>query len=530
MLNDRTWSSNEFKNAEKGTNEVSNQIHEIEDKIMKHVQEQSDLKRDAVAAQHEVEKIREQIAAKDRELSELQNETVRLRIDKLNISAHKEKLEKALEEIVKELKTKDDLISQYENQMRRNNVDIEKKQSEVDKLNRKYDLLTSAQGGQEFSPLEREIRDLKAKIQQSDEKMAEIQAAWLKKQTELVALTKSCEDIDKTNQTNQAHLSVMSRKRDRFLKQLQITEKEIEKLQAETRVLQREMSRLGEQLSASVGQGNVLVEGNLNFEAEILETLRQKEAQAASVEGQIEQLATTRETLAEDLIETEKTIMLWEKKIQLAKEMHQAMDPNFGSHELMCMRKEVNRMEHRLKQIRRQQEVIIQEISYAMKRRETIATKGQAKQRTMKDRTRGDVQRGINQLKRQIQEINNEAEKQSRHISENAEAQRELETEIEQLQHVERELRSAKVEHEKRMQQEEQDKLKGQSKLEKLQAKNRLFQSQKTLLKSPDGFESAYSSLKNQEEQLIGLIDILASDFPHVADSLNMIKARTFVV
>ena len=530
VLKERTAARYEFKNAEKGTNEISNQIHEIEDQILKHVAEQSDLKRDAVAAQHVVEKVREQISAKDRELSELQNETVRLRIDKLNISAHKGKLEKALNEIIKELQTKDELISQYENQMRRNNVDIEKKQSEVDKLNRKYDLLTQAQGGEEFSPLEREIRDMKAKIQTTDEKMAEIQASWLKKQTELVTLSRSCEDIDKTNQTHQAHLSVMSRKRDRVLKQLQVTEKEIEKLQADTRVLQREMSRLGEQLSASVGQGNVLVEGNLNFEAEILETLRKKEAQAASVEGQIEQLATAREQLAEDLIETEKTIMLWEKKIQLAKEMRSALDPNFGASELNSMRKEVNRMEHRLKQIKRQQEVIIQEIQFAMKRRETIATKGQAKQRTNKDRTRGDLARGINQLKRQIQEINNETEKQVRHINENAESQRELETGIEQLQHVERELRSSKSDHEKRMQEEEQSRITRKSKLEKLQAKNRLFQSQKTLLKSVDGFEAAYSNLKNQEEQLIGLIDILAADFPHLADTLSTIKARTFVV
>ena len=122
---------------------------------------------ETIAAQNAVQKVREQIATKDRELSDLQNEVVRLRIDKLNICGQSEKLERGLKEIVEELQQKDNLINQYEMQIRRNNTDIEKKQSEVDKLNRQYDSLTSAQNGEEYGPLERKIRQIQSRIQQS---------------------------------------------------------------------------------------------------------------------------------------------------------------------------------------------------------------------------------------------------------------------------------------------------------------------------------------------------------------------------
>ncbi|OHT09128.1 hypothetical protein TRFO_22140 [Tritrichomonas foetus] len=528
LLIERNNAKSEFAQSQKGANEISNQIHELEDKIISHVAEQSNLKRDTIASQHMVEQIRDQITAKDRELSNLRNEVVRLRIDKLNISAQSEKLQRGLADIVAELKVKDDLISQYEMQIRRNNTDIEKRQSEVDKLNRQYDSLKSAQNGEEYGPLERKIRQIQSRIQQSDEQAQENQATWLKKQTELVTLTHTCEEIEKTNTTQQAHIAVLSRKRDRVRTQLQATEKEIEKLQIQIRLHQREMSRLGEQLSHSVGDGNVLVEGNVNYEAEILENLRKKEEEAAQTESQIEELAAIREGLAEDLMETEKTIMMWEKKLQLAREMREALDPNYGASELKTMKKEVNRMELRLKQIKKQQQVIVQEMQYALVRRETLATKGQVQNRLNKDKTRADVAKGITELKREIKRLNEETNRNDESMKENVDVQRGLSTEIEQYAHMERETKLNKTELEKQMQNEEKAKIAAQAKLEKLQAKQRLFSAKnpKTILKSPDGFQQAFDNLKHQESQLQNLIDLLSNEFPHLSDNFNFIKNR----
>jgi chromosome segregation ATPase len=525
---ERTAAKTEFKLSQTGANEISNQIRELEDRIIHHVSEQSNLKRDATAVQHMVQQIREQITAKDRELSTLQNEVVRLRIDKLNISAQSEKLERGLKAIVEELQAKDALVSQYESQIQRNNRDIEKRQSEVDHLNRQYDTLTSAQNGEEYGPLERKIRQIQSRIAQSDQTAAEDQATWLKKQTELVSLTHACDELDKLNTSQQAHIAVLSRKRDRIRSQLQATEKEIEKLQIQIRLLQREMSRLGEQLSESVGAGNALVEGNVNFEAEILENLRKKEEEAAQTESAIENLASIRENLAEELMETEKTIMLWEKKLQLTRETREALDPNYGASELRTMKKEVSRMELRLKQIQKQQQVIVQEMEFALTRRETIANQGKVQQRLNKDKTRADVAKGITELKREVKRLHEETEKYDGMMKENVDAQRELKTEIERFQHIARETKNRKTEVENQLRAEEKTRIAAQARLERLQAKARLYGTQKTILKSPDGFDSAFQSLKGQEQQLRTLVDRLAADFPYLADQLQVIKDRVF--
>ena len=528
LLIEKNAANTEFKQSQKGANEISNKIHEIEDKIIEHVTNQSNMKRDAVATQNMVSKVREQIEQKDRELSEIQNEVMRLKFDKLTLSDQCQKVEQGLAAIVEELKAKDAVISQYETQIRRNNVDIEKKQSEVDKLNRKYDELTSAQNGEEYGPLERKIRQIESKIQQSEQTTAENQAVWLKKQTELVALEKACEEIQEQNTSQQAHIAVLSRKRDRTRIQLEATEKEIEKLNVQIRLLQREMSALGEKLSSSVGSGNALVEGNVNFEAEILETLRKKEEESAATERKIEEVASKREQLADDLMETEKAIMMWEKKLQLAREMKEALDPNYGAGELKSMKNEITRMELRLKQIKHQQENIVKEMEFALKRRETIADRGAVQKRLNKDKTRSDITKGITELKRQAKRLNDETAKYDQSIQDDTAAQRDIEAEIEQLTHIMRESQQKKNEIESALRSEEHTKAVFQAKLEKLHQKNRYFQAQgaKTVLKSQDAFESAYQNVKNQETQLVALLDSLANDFPHLSDQFQLIKEK----
>ncbi|KAH0786815.1 coiled-coil domain-containing protein [Histomonas meleagridis] len=381
LLIDRNNANYLFKQSLKGTNEISNKIHQIEDKIIEHVTNQTNLKKEAVSAQNAVEKVREEIHSKEKELIKLQNEVVRLRIDKLNIKSQSEKLQNGLKEIIDELKEKDNLINQYELQIHRNNFDIEKRQSEVDKLNRKYEALKAQQNGEEYSPLERKIRVLQGKIEQTDIDSQENQAIWLKKQAELVSLEHQCENLQEKNNITTAHIAVLTRKRDRTLNQLKNTEKEINKLQVQTHQLQREISRLGQKLSQNSDSGNVLLEGNIHYEAEILENLKIKEEEAAQITMKIEEIVNNREQLADDLMETEKQIMLIEKKLVLAKEMKEALDPNYGSNEIKSMKKEISRMEVRLKQIKKQQQVIVQEMEYALKRRETIATRGAIKKR-----------------------------------------------------------------------------------------------------------------------------------------------------
>ena len=67
--------------------------------------------------------------------------------------------------------------------------------------------------------------------------------------------------------------------------------------------------------------------------------------------------------------------MLWEKKIQIAKETQAALDPNVGASEIREMEQEIHRMKLRHSQLKKLQEKLIQDIEYSIHRHGDISDK-----------------------------------------------------------------------------------------------------------------------------------------------------------
>ncbi len=54
-----------------------------------------------------------------------------------------------------------------------------------------------------------------------------------------------------------------------------------------------------------------------------------------------------------EIVESERQILLWERKIQLEKEMQTTLDPDVGQNEIQELKKEIHRMELRLEDLRK---------------------------------------------------------------------------------------------------------------------------------------------------------------------------------
>ena len=65
------------------------------------------------------------------------------------------------------------------------------------------------------------------------------------------------------------------------------------------------------------------------------------ERDSIAKEAAIAKLKEEKAQLLEDILEAEKQVMMWEKKIQLEKETQEALDPNIGQSEAQAMEKEV---------------------------------------------------------------------------------------------------------------------------------------------------------------------------------------------
>merc|ERR1719181_708336 len=131
--------------------------------------------------------------------------------------------------------------------------------------------------------------------------------------------------------------------------------------------------------------------------------------------------------MTQDILEAERQVLLWERKISLEKEMQEALDPNIGQSEASAMTKEIHRMELRLSQLARRQEQMIVEMERAIHKRDAIALKYEPKAKKSKQAT------SQANLKRQIQSLKNNLRLCTQANSDTEQKIASFEAELEQL-------------------------------------------------------------------------------------------------
>lgn len=112
-----------------------------------------------------------------------------------------------------------------------------------------------------------------------------------------------------------------------------------------------------------------------NIEYEFKQKLKELENQSIKLEEQISQKKEEKAEILVEIVQAERQILLWERKITLEKEMQDALDPTIGQTEIVLMRKEIHRMQLRFDQLKKKQEEMIKDMERAIFKRETIQLK-----------------------------------------------------------------------------------------------------------------------------------------------------------
>lgn len=122
-------------------------------------------------------------------------------------------------------------------------------------------------------------------------------------------------------------------------------EKEIRLLTVALSNLDNEMNKLNDQYSDNKDNAKKLVNENFNLEKEFVQKLKELENESTRLENQIDSLKGEKADILSEIVEAERQILLWERKIQLENEMQDALDPNIGQKEIKAMEKEIHIME-----------------------------------------------------------------------------------------------------------------------------------------------------------------------------------------
>jgi len=396
-----------LNNIEKDIQKVSRETTTLGTQIEDEVSNQTTSQRCETNAYKETNKVITLISNKENELLNLRNEISRVKVDSLNTKSHNQMLQERLREVQEDLTDKEKLIEQFDQEIRKRHHQIEKKQLYVDRLNREYDEkrvkleLEAGSAAAAAGPLEAKIKHMRKAIQDKIQENQELQKQWIQKQTILMQVSSDTDKLKNDSQEMKNQKIILDQKQLRINQHLDSQKKEVNDIELNVKRLRFEMDRWNVQLVKKDDKIVNLENSNKMIEENFILKLKDIEQDCVKMEENVQKVRKEKQTLQEDIVEAERQVMLWERKIHLEKEIHEALDPSVGQMETACMKKEIHRMELRRDQLKRRQEQMIAEMERCIHKRDTITLRHEPKKRQLGP-THANTQRQLESTKKNL--------------------------------------------------------------------------------------------------------------------------------
>lgn len=526
--------SAEISTITKKSQKAAKDVLDMESKVMETLSKQTTLKKGSLAALQDIEKMKNAIHDKELQVTQMENELARIRVDTLQTESHNEVLKQTVGELEKELQSRDSLIERMQIDIRRKHDEIERKQKQLDALNRQFDAIIAAQGsdeGEHVGPLEATINNLSKSITQKSSENDLLQREWIKLQTELVSSKNYNTQLEESIQELKSQCIILTQKRARLLQRTRSEREEISLLENNTQKMHVEMAKLNTLLTKNSKAQEAAANDAFLVEKDLVKRLQELKRDALQLEKKIEDIRTSKADVLAQILNAERDVMFWEKKIQIAKETEMALDPNIGKDEINRMRREIYIMEQRLGNIQREQKQKIEMMQKLIEHRDVLRTKGQAVQAASKNDQKGVTKATVGKdnarLAAELNQKKQEAQEKERQIkaslANTEQAANDVERTAAEIQQAQDQL--AAIERNIDLKNQERhlvldEKARKQRTLQRIRdAQNGHYK----LACAPEEADSERRAIEDKKRSLVVVIEQLSQQYPDMRSELDQI-------
>merc|ERR1711959_863336 len=281
-------------------------------------------------------------------------------------------------------------------------------------------------------PLEAKIKHLRKAIAEKSKECQDMQKDWIGKQTQLMSASSDTDRLRNFLNDQKNRRLVLDQKRVRIEGHMESQRKEIRELENAVKHLRFDMDRMNGSFAKNEKKIETLAISNQMMESEFIAKLKEIEQASSEMENNVRQVRREKEEMSEEIVEAERQVMLWERKIHLEREMQEALDPSVGQVESTAMKKEIHRMGLRLDQLKRRPEQMIMEMERAIYKRDAIQMKNEPKAKKSKAAmTAANLKRQVLSLKNNLK-LCNQA---------NAEAEQKIASKEEEIARVQQNIK-----------------------------------------------------------------------------------------
>ncbi|XP_072538881.1 coiled-coil domain-containing protein 40 [Salminus brasiliensis] len=384
---------------------------DLEEKIVKKMQEQLTHNNAAKFSKHLSNKTASHRREREAQLSKLENELAAVTLEASQVALHLEALAGLQVEVEQDMSRRHQLLTTSEAEGAKLVIAIERKQATINVYNKKIQQIVASTGHEDLGPLEIEASTLSKQLEELGAEIKEQQQFWLWQQGELVRLSQERQAQNSAVLNLHTQLTILQQRKIRTESEVEQEQRALADLERHSKTLRLDLQKLNSLLSQNSQLSQELQQSNNLMESSFIHHLKDAERESVEMQLRLEKLQEEKERLLNSLVEAERQIMLWEKKTQLVRETRSAVDSEVGKGDIRTMKAEIHRMEVRYGQLLKQQEQLLREMEAVVARRESIVTRSEAQGRSdRKHPTNTDLHHTLQALRRTILHTHKQAE------------------------------------------------------------------------------------------------------------------------
>ncbi|XP_023727369.1 coiled-coil domain-containing protein 40 isoform X2 [Cryptotermes secundus] len=522
--------SHEEKLLQKRVERLSKEKLALEDSILEKLQNQITQDKAAKCLNKVLQGLRNKTRDQEITMVNTENQLTQARLDVEHQKGMNEQTSILLEELKKQVESKENDLQSMESDLRHSMLEAHKKQGALDSLQKKLEELTSKSGVEDLSPQEMKIRDLERNITETAEKSEELQQFWLRQQAHTVQLA---------NQRNEQLRNInLIRKQVLILDQKNLKiEHEIESHNKEEKAISRSIASLCNKLLSlnlklceKKDYKGTLDKENLSMQNHYMNILKDAELEAVLLQSEIRDLEQEKVQLGESLLEKQRELLAWEKKLQMAQETKQITQHERRKEgDVGAMKAEIHRMEVRYSQLRKAQEKLIGDLENCVSKRDTIVDQAETrKSHKGSHNTQHSFQKKLEDIRNRVKQVNSEIKSVEHQIQDVQQQHDQLIEQIQDKKNQMQQLQDVIKELDVKL---EEGKLQHQKNLEVLvrrQRKARMYNDVKCgrhrlLFRSESPLDTEMLRQKAINGDLISVLESLLMDFPTLKFPLTKI-------
>ena len=333
---------------------LQGEIQELTKNIQNSAINQEAIEKEGLDIEKQTKQNYQKVLMKEMEKQERENEIARVNIDLLTTKSHIEILEGKKADYDKELAELEKKVNNMERDINIQEKNISKKLQEIAQLNKQLSKQEEdAKKEQNTTNLDVYIKKLKRDNEEKEKDCAARRNEWTRRETEFLTLIQQRDQMRDVLEGERNEIIVLEQKKMRLQTSTSILDKEIRIIEINLKNLGNEMNKLNALLKLHKAAKKKLKQDNYNIEKVFIQKLKDLETETTTLEQKVQELKDEKADILTQIVEAERQILLWERKIELEKKMQEEIKPDYEKGSIQKMKEDIHSMKLKYEDLKR---------------------------------------------------------------------------------------------------------------------------------------------------------------------------------